>query len=293
MIPRVTHQSVQRSTLAGLQSNLAAMAAVQARLSSGKAVGVASDDPLVAADVLRLKADLRATAQHQRNADDADAWLTTVDSALQGSLTVLRRVRDLTVQSGSGALGQTSRDALATEIEQARDALLELANTRLLGRSVFAGTSDAAAAFDGTTYDHAGGGGTVDRRLGSTTTVRVDGDGAAAFGTGAGSVFALLDTIVADLRSGADASVHLDALDGRTNAVLTELATVGARQSQVHAAQERLLTQETTTTARVSGLEDIDLARTIMELQLQEVAYQAALGAAAKTLQPTLLDFLR
>lgn len=68
---------------------------------------------------------------------------------------------------------------------------------------------------------------------------------------------------------------------------------MGARQSQVHAAQERLLTQETTTTARVSGLEDIDLARTIMELQLQEVAYQAALGAAAKTLQPTLLDFLR
>ena len=30
-----------------------------------------------------------------------------------------------------------------------------------------------------------------------------------------------------------------------------------------------------------------------MELQLQQVAYQAALAATAKVMQPSLLDFLR
>jgi flagellar hook-associated protein 3 FlgL len=30
-----------------------------------------------------------------------------------------------------------------------------------------------------------------------------------------------------------------------------------------------------------------------VELQLQEVAYQAALGATAKVIQPSLVDFLR
>ena len=37
----------------------------------------------------------------------------------------------------------------------------------------------------------------------------------------------------------------------------------------------------------------LDLPKTILELQLQSVAYQAALGATARVIQPTLLDFLR
>ena len=36
-----------------------------------------------------------------------------------------------------------------------------------------------------------------------------------------------------------------------------------------------------------------DLPATIVQLQSQEVAYQAALGATAKVLQPSLMDFLR
>ncbi|NTV40261.1 MAG: flagellar hook-associated protein 3, partial [Demequinaceae bacterium] len=34
-------------------------------------------------------------------------------------------------------------------------------------------------------------------------------------------------------------------------------------------------------------------AETIMELNMQQVSYQGALGSAAKVLQPTLMDFLR
>ncbi len=37
----------------------------------------------------------------------------------------------------------------------------------------------------------------------------------------------------------------------------------------------------------------IDLFATIVELQMQEVAYKAALGATARVVQPSLLDFLR
>lgn len=43
----------------------------------------------------------------------------------------------------------------------------------------------------------------------------------------------------------------------------------------------------------LAQVENIDLPKTIVELQMQQVAYQAALGATAKVIQPTLLDFLR
>ena len=45
--------------------------------------------------------------------------------------------------------------------------------------------------------------------------------------------------------------------------------------------------------AKLSETEDVDLPKTIMELQMQQTGYQAALSITAKSLQPTLVDFLR
>ncbi len=43
----------------------------------------------------------------------------------------------------------------------------------------------------------------------------------------------------------------------------------------------------------LSNVESIDIAAAIMDVQMQTTAYQAALGATAKVIQPSLLDFLR
>lgn len=301
MINRVTHQSVQRSTLANLQLNLSTMADLQAKMSSGKKINVPSDDPAGASDMLRLRGEQRAQAQYQRNADDGNSWLTTIDAALQTTSTTIRRARDLVVQSSSGAAGTPSREAIAVEIEGLRDELLQQANTTYLGRTVFAGTSNAGAAYtvDSTTgpatYTFTGvPSATVERQVADGTTVRVDADGSKVYGDGADSVFALLDSIAATLRTpGADASTQLAALDARFETVLTELAGVGARQTRVTNAQTSLVDSALTTKTQLSAIEDIDLAEIILELGMQEVAYQGALGAAAKVLQPSLMDYLR
>jgi flagellar hook-associated protein 3 FlgL len=46
-------------------------------------------------------------------------------------------------------------------------------------------------------------------------------------------------------------------------------------------------------TTSLSDVEEVDLAKATIDVSLQQVAYQAALAATAKTLQPSLLDFLR
>ncbi|AEE44800.1 flagellar hook-associated protein FlgL [Cellulomonas fimi] len=303
MIPRVTHLTVQRQTLANLQGNLTSMADLQSKLSSGKKITVPSDDPAGASDVLRLRGEQRALTQYARNATDGDSWLTTVDSALQSSLTAMRRARDLTMQGGNGGLGQTSRDALAAEIEGVRGTLMDQANATYAGRTVFAGTSAAGFAFDASADPalpaavryawHGVAGASVERRVGDATTVRVDADGSAVFGDGDTSVFALLDQVATTLRSGGDPTTHLAAIDDRMEAMLGELSATGARQNQIGSAQQTIVGSQLTTKTQLSGIEDIDLAQTILEIQMQEVAYNGALGAAAKVLQPSLMDFLR
>ncbi|NHT16646.1 flagellar hook-associated protein FlgL [Cellulomonas sp. IC4_254] len=298
-IGRVTHFTVRNSTLNNVQANLQKMADLQAQMSSGKKINAASDDPSGTADVLRLQGEQRQLAQYDRNAADGEAWLTTINDALSTSLSTLRKARDLTVQGGNGALGLNSRVALAQEIEGLKDNLLAQANTTYLGRSVFAGTTAGAAFTDGsdpaTAYAFSGADvdGTVTRTVASGTVIRVDSSGSAVFGEGADSVFALLDSISATLRAGGDPSDQLDAIDGHLDAMTTEIASVGARQNQVDAAQDLISQSKLTATTRLSAVQDIDLAQIILDLGAQEVAYKGALAAGAKVLQPTLLDFLR
>lgn len=293
MISRITSLGMQRSSLYNMQTNMASVSALQAQLSSGKKVTKPSDDPASAAQMLSLRADQGRTDQYNRNTSDASSWLNTVDSTLQTSSSTLRRARDLVVQGGSGALAQVSKNALATEIDGIKSDLMAQANTTYLGRTVFAGTSDAGKAYD-STYTWTGtAGGTVDRQVSDATSVRVDSDARAVFGEGATSVFATLDSISATLRAGGDPSSALATLDQHATNIQTELASVGARENQVDAATTDLTDKEASVKTQLSNIEDIDLASVVLQLQSANVTYQAALGATAKVLTPTLMDFLK
>lgn len=103
----------------------------------------------------------------------------------------------------------------------------------------------------------------------------------------------LLDDIANTLRTGGDPQSALNQLDTRIDAVLNTATTVGARTNQVESAISLTSYKSETLRTDISSVEDIDLAQTIMDLKLQEVAYQSSLNASARVLQPTLLDFLR
>lgn len=294
MIERATQQSMQRTSLSMLQANLARMNRLQAQVSSGKAFTKPSEDPAGTMDAMRIRADQRANAQHSRNVSDGLGWLGTIDNALTTSTSLLRRARDLTIGgANTGVLSQASREALASELDATAEAMREQANTKYLGRSVFAGTSDAVAAFDATGTFQGVAGTTVTRRVTEATAVAVDSDGAAVFGDGPGSVFTLLHQIADDLRAGQDVIGHIGEIDQRMNAFLEEIADVGARYSRLETAQGTIATQKVALATQLTGVEDVDLAEAITELKLQEVAYNASLSATTRVLQPSLLDFLR
>lgn len=306
MAVRVTNETIQRSTLRNLQTNLSAMSTLQAEMSSGKRIQVPSDDPSGTGQSLSLRATASQLSQYQRNGQDGDSWLTTVDTALTTALGYLRNARDLVVQSGDAGLGQTSRNALADQIDGLKAGLLTQANARYQGRNVFAGTSDAAQAFTATTsggttaYTWNGSAtASVDRKIGPSTSVRVDTDGSQAFGwtdpsTGTQStVFALLDKISAGLRGGTSVTGTLGDIDSSMQSMLTAAASNGSRQKVLENTMSDVSSQQITIKGQLSNVEDVDMAATIMNLQMQQVAYQGALAAGARVLQPTLLDFLR
>ncbi len=80
--------------------------------------------------------------------------------------------------------------------------------------------------------------------------------------------------------------------EGMTYSLETR-ATLGTDGLRLESTASRLLDKELSYTRLLSEVEDADLTQVITELAARENSYQAALMAAGKIIQPTLLDFLR
>jgi len=295
-----------RSTLQGgasaVQTGIAAAAARLARstdqVSSGRAIQKPSDDVVGTDKALELRRALAAEDRYSRSSSDATAWLGTTDGALQQGVALLHKVRALTVQAGSDANSAIAREALATEVRGLREDMLGVANTTYLGRPVFGGTTGEARAFteaDGVVTAAADAGtGSVVRDLAPGVGVRVDTSGAAAFGTGDDSVFAIFDRVATAITTGAGASseqlADLDAALGRLTVAQTD---VGTRYARVDSLKTTGAQRSLALTSAKADVEEVDLAKSLMELSMHEQAYQVALGAAAKVVTPTIMDFLR
>ena len=301
---RITQRSLTTTSMRGLQGNMARMQRLQEQLSSGKAVNRPSDSPSGAVSALRFRADIKRNEQLSRNAGDGLAWLGQADTSLTDGLSLVSRVRDLVLQGVNGSTDQAGRDAIANEIDGIRDGMLALANTSYLGRPVFAGNAATSVAYSATGA-YLGDAGAVTRSVSPGVDVQVNVTGPDAFSFaavtpgGPTDVFATLAKISADLRAGTPVAVEtvrtddLSALDAGFVKMQQALATVGARYHQVETMRNRNDSDAINLSSALGEVESIDLPKTVMELQMQEVAYQSALAATARVIQPSLVEFLR
>jgi flagellar hook-associated protein 3 FlgL len=292
---RVTQRSLSQTALSGLQASLARLGDIQQQMTSGKLINRPSDSPTGAIQAMQFRGDIRAQDQYSRNAEDGLGWLGILDSTLGTMVTQVQRARDLTLQGiSTGADSSTqTRGALAAELDGVLASLIGDANTTYLNRPVFGGTTAGAVAYD-PFGSYVGDSGSVMRTVAPGVTVRVDSSGPDTFGSGSGQLFAVLSKISSDLRTDPSAlSGDLSQLDAAATTLSAQRSDVGARYNRITQMKQNADNRIIDLKNQLSDIEDIDLPKTITELQLQQTAYQAALSATAKVLQPSLMDFLK
>ena len=294
-ITRVTQNMMSRNSVTAMQTSLGRLARLQEQLSTGRVLNRPSDSPTDTTSAMRIRSSLADAKQYGRNATDGNGWLSTIDAALTSANDQVLRARDLALQGANeGVAGQTARDALAEEVDQVRAGMINTANSNYLGRPVFGGVTAGAQAYDATGA-YVGTPGSVDRTVGPGTTVRVDVDGNAVFGPAGNSVFDHLSALSNALRTNNQAgiSASITALESDRDQITTTQAEVGSRQNRIESAIQAASDNELRLSSSLSDVENADLPKTIMDLQMQQVAYQASLGATSRVMQPSLLDFLR
>lgn len=145
---RITNGMMVQNTINNINNNLVRLSKLQSQASSLKKIQVPSDDPVAAARSLKMKSCLAAIEQQQKNAEDAAAWIKFSDSALGQLSDMFQQIRELTVGASSGTLTDDDKSKIATELEELKNGIIEVANSSYSGKYVFSGYDTNEAPFE-------------------------------------------------------------------------------------------------------------------------------------------------
>jgi flagellar hook-associated protein 3 FlgL len=314
MAMRITTSMVQRNVLADLNTISAKLTRTQMKAASGKEISRPSDDPFATAQAMALRQSLSANRQHQRNVEDAIGWQDATEDALIGITDSVDAAKRLLVQGASDSLDQTARDAVASELEQIIEGIKQAANTSYRGSYLFAGTQTSTRPYPPTSTPYnpaddvyqgndaglnpavAG----IVREIGPNVQISINVVGQQFLGNGQSAgdngLLHVLRDAVDHLRTGNAVDLRgsdMDRLETSFDLLLEVRAGNGAKTNRLEAALGRLGQLEESVLGQLSQTEDADIAQTLIDLNSQTAAYQAALRAGASIVQSSLMDFLR
>ena len=297
MIGRMSSAQMHQGSLNVIFDAQARLQRTQEALATGKKINAASDDPVASAQITAVKTELSRLEVMQKNVNTAYDELAMTEASLSSAEDLISRAREISVQGANSVLGAEDRAILATEVEAIRDQLFKLANTQsATGDYIFAGHATSAPAFvdqDGE-FEYQGDNGQRSINIALGVTVDVRSTGTEVFGEGETGIFAVLQNLAGGLRAEDNEIIQrsMTRIDDSQQLMLTGIADLGSRMGLVE--DQQLLNEAFNVQLKesLSGLEDIDYAAAISEMNLQMVALQAAQQTYAQTKDLNLFNYL-
>jgi flagellar hook-associated protein 3 FlgL len=146
---RISTSQIYTIASLGMGQAQLAVAKTEEQMATGKRVLSPADDPVAAANILKLNQELARTEQYKKNIDIADNSLSLEDSTLKTVVELMQRIGELAVKAGNTAvLTAADYKSIAAEVDTRLNELMNLQNTRnSSGQYIFAGYQGNEAPF--------------------------------------------------------------------------------------------------------------------------------------------------
>jgi flagellin len=224
------------------------------KLSSGLRINRAADDAAGLAISEGMRAQIRGTAQAQRNAQDGISMVQTAEGALNEMHSILQRVRELAVQWANGTLSTSDQAKITAEVAQLTAELDRIRDSATFNGIVLFGATTAT-----TVTLQVGPNGNIDA---SNNTNRI----------GVNLVALSFGTISMDL---AQVDLALSSVSGAR-------ADLGAVQNRLEHAVANLGVSQENLSAAESRIRDVDVAQEMVNFTRLQILSQSGTAMLAQ-----------
>lgn len=279
---------------------------LQEQLATGNKVNRPSDNPLNVRSAISAQMRIYQNEQYLSNITSARPYLNESESSIMTVMNIIQRAKELALQGATGSNSQLQRDQIATEVNQLLEALLKEANHQTYGKYIFGGTITLTKPFlelrnmtgEISAVNYMGNDDYTYVEISEGATININLTGREVFLptiTGSTNIFQTLIDLRDNLRSGNISSIQqrIDELTRAINQLSLALAKIGALTNRMESTEQDLENANIELRRVISDNIDADMAEVIVNLNSQTNAYQSALNAASRVIQPSLLDYIR
>ncbi len=267
----------------------------QRKLTTGKKISTPSDDPARVGKLLDSKSFLSRLEQYERNVDSGVSYLGVAENAFSDATNILSRLKELAVLNATDTANTDQRNAAAIEVQSLFEELRAIGNTSFEGGYIFSGNKTDTPPFDALgLYNGDSGERVININSNSSMTLGVNGDKAFKGVGGGVDIFTIVSNLKTALNADNSAGITsaITSLESASTQISNLTADVGGRNLRLSTTSESLSRFKLDLKISISGIEDADIAKVISDLQLGNVALQAAMSSSAKILTQSLLSFI-
>ncbi|WP_198266417.1 flagellar hook-associated protein FlgL [sulfur-oxidizing endosymbiont of Gigantopelta aegis] len=286
------------------------------QLSSGKRIVSPSDDPAGAARVLGLNQAKSRTEQFQKNINTLKSSLQIEETALNGVVDTLQRVRELSIQANSDTYDASQKAIIGLEIQEHFEAITAFANTTNgNGEFLFGGFNSRDVPFEniGGVVNYNGDQGQQFLQVSATRQIASGDNGFDVFmnvrgsdnanpaSTAPMSVFAVVKELETLLRTSQGTAPEtfresmsrtIGNIDKALGQIADKQSGIGARlnatESQENVNEDYLVQLATT----LSETQDLDYTEAISRLEREQIGLQASQQTFTKIQGLSLFNFI-
>ncbi len=300
MTTRVNLETVINSTIFNVQRSTSNLSKLQEQISTGKKINRPSDAPAGARQILSIRSETSRLDQYSSNVKTATQALNFTSSTLQGTANILQRIQELTMQGVNSTTDSDGRKAIATEINELVESLLQSANSTRLGRYIFAGTKTKTVPFEATrnvdaeisavTYN--GNLEKIEYKVGVSASAQVNQTGKEIFIDN--KLFSSIIKIRDDFKSGTagTAQTELDNLESAQTSVLNAIAKAGGIANTLELTDNKITDIKLSLNEMLATTESADITELVLKLKEQENIFQASLASSSILFNTSILDYL-
>ena len=242
------------------------------RLTSGLRINKTADDAAGKAVVTGMDTQIRSTDMAIRNANDGISLVQTVDGAAEETVNILRRIRELAVQSSNETYNSVQRSQMNVEVSQLRQEINRISETtKFNGITVMASSKIISV--------HAG----WETASANTMKISVHTMNASALG------------VLGTIETQASAIGVMSQVDNALESIGTMRAGFGAMQNRMEYTISNLQNVNENIMSARSQIEDADFASESANLARTQVLQQAGMSMLSQANQQTqnVLGLLR
>lgn len=157
---RVTTAQQYNVAIDNMQKSNVTIDNLSQQISSGQRVLQPSDDPVAAAQIIKLDRELAQYEKYELNIEVTERRLTLEESVLDSMRTSLNRINEFVIQGSNGTLTDSDRASIAVALRTEVEYMADLMNTQdVQGEYIFAGSKGGTQPYqlqeDGS-YDYQG-----------------------------------------------------------------------------------------------------------------------------------------